>query len=57
MSSVITVIPLFASLGISSSFSIRQRTEKEADAAGLFAVLGRKRGTVSGQVREEPDQF
>ena len=35
---------------------VRQGTEKEAVAAGLFAVLGRKRGTVSGQVREEPDQ-
>jgi hypothetical protein len=29
----------------------------EAVAAGLFAVLGRKRGKVSGQVREEPDQL
>src|SRR5258707_500425 len=37
--------------------SVRQRTDKEAVAAGLFAVLGRKRGTVSGQVREEPDQL
>jgi len=37
--------------------SVRQRTEKEAVAAGLFAVLGRKRGTVSGQGREEPDQL
>src|SRR5712675_3128371 len=36
--------------------SVRQKTEKEAVAAGLFAVLGRKRGTVSGQAREEPDQ-
>jgi hypothetical protein len=30
--------------------SVRQRTEKEAVAGGLFAVLGRKRGKVSGQV-------
>jgi len=37
--------------------SVRQRTDKEAVAAGLFAVLGRKRVKVSGQVREEPDQF
>jgi hypothetical protein len=36
---------------------VRQRTDKEAVAAGLFAVLGRKRAKVSGQVREEPDQF
>src|SRR5579875_1094067 len=37
--------------------AVRQRTSKKAVAAGLFAVLCRKRGTVSGQVREEPDQL
>jgi hypothetical protein len=57
MSSVITGIPLLISVGISFSYSVRQRTDKEAVAAGLFAVLSRKRSTVSGQAREEPDQF
>src|SRR5260370_13850867 len=37
--------------------SVRQRTDKEAVAAGLFAFLGRKRVKVSGQVPEEPGQL
>src|SRR5258708_33671855 len=44
ISSVITGIPLLVSVGIFSSLLLfRQRTDKEAVAAGLFAVLSRKR--------------